>query len=854
MISLDNDVSSVTAGVGLGGGVKVKLIIGVAMAPAMLATAWALAATPPAPQKTPTSQAPKALPVKADADAAAPPSVTVTNKYCVGCHNARARIGGIAFDTLDRAQPGHDPAIWEEAIRRLRGHYMPPSSAKQPSEAERQQLITWLETQLDLSANKDLNPALVPLQRLNRREYANSIRDLIGLDIDPAEWLPQDPVKGDFDTDAASLQFTPNFLDQSLAAARALSLEAVGDPKAPPVDTTYGNIANMIISLPPRPTQGAGNQEKYEQGMPFGTRGGMVEEHVFPADGEYVLTIGDMALAREVPKMEFENTVIALLDGKEFYRTTIGGEADHKLIDQKLDDGVFQVNKRLRDIHFHATAGQHKIAVTFLRRSYAESDERVRPNTIDGGQQRVEAVHAFQIKGPVKVTGVSDSPSRQKIFICKPTSAADEDACAHKIVANLAERAFRRPVTDADLKPLMAFYDKGRKDEGTFDAGVRDSVAAILASPHFLYRAEAASDHTRQLSDLELATRLSFFLWSSVPDKELLTLAENNQLSKPGVLDAQVHRMLRDKRAKSLTTGFAFQWFNVAKLDQISPSQARFSYAAGVYDPRPMFKTELAMYVDSILRSDRSVVDLLTADYTYINEQIALLYGIEDIKGGGFRRVVLKDPKRRGLLGKGAILMLTANPNRTAPVLRGAWILDKVLGTPPNNPPLNVPALEETKTAKPTTVRGLVELHRKNPVCAGCHAVMDPLGFSLENFDTVGEFHTIDPQSRQPIDTAAVMPDGTKMAGPEDLAKVLASHGDQFASTITQKLMTYAVGRPVDYRDMPTVRRITRESAAKNYTFESIVLGVVKSDAFRKRAPSPLPKLITAQAESPKSN
>ncbi|MGZ6017074.1 MAG: DUF1592 domain-containing protein [Phenylobacterium sp.] len=822
---------------------KSKLITALAIVPATLATAWALAATPPAIRK--------AQPVKAESPAAdAPSPITVVDRYCIGCHNARAKIGGIALDSLDRTAYTHDAAIWEEAIRRLRGHYMPPSSAKQPSEAERQQLIAFLETQLDKASGSPPNPALVPLRRLNRREYANSVRDLIGLDIDPAEWLPQDPLKGDFDTDAASLQFTPNFLDQSLAAARALSLQAVGDPKAPPIDTTYGNVANMIISLPPRPAQGAGNQEKYKDGMPFGTRGGMVEEHVFPADGEYVLTIGDMALAREVPKMEFENTVIALLDGKEFYRTTIGGEEDHKLIDQKLDDGVFQVNKRLRDIHFKATAGQHKVAVTFLRRSYAESDERIRPNTIDGGQQRVNAVHAFQIKGPIKVLGVSDSPSRRMIFICKPASAAEEGPCAQKIVANMAERAFRRPVTDADLRPLMGFYDRGRKAGETFDGGVRDSLAAILASPHFLYRAEAPSDQVRELSDIELASRLSFFLWSSIPDKELLTLAENNQLSRPGALDAQVHRMLRDPRAKSLTTGFAFQWLNVAKLDTISPSQALFSYAAGVYDPRPMFKTELELFVDSILRSDRSVVDLLTADHTYINEQIALLYGIEDIKGGGFRRVVLKDPKRHGLLGKGAVLMLTANPNRTAPVLRGAWILDRVLGTPPNNPPPGVPALSETKADKPTTVRGLVELHRRNPTCAMCHAVMDPLGFSLENFDTVGQFHTIDPQSRQPIDTAAVMPDGTKMAGPEDLAKVLASHGDQFAGTITQRLMTYAAGRPIDWRDMPTVRRITRDASAKNYTFESIVLGVVKSDAFRKRAPTPLPKLITAQAGS----
>ena len=815
-----------------------KLTIALTILPAMFATAWALAATPPEKPQAPKPEAHPAVPNA--------PWATV-DKYCVVCHNARAKIGGIAFDSMDRKTPGHDAEIYEDAIRRLRGHYMPPSSAPQPAEADRQALIAFLETQMDQAVAKDASPGTVPLRRLNRREYANAVRDLVGLDVDPAQWLPQDPVKGDFDTDAASLQVTSNFLDQSLSAARALSLQAVGDPKAPPIDTTYGNIANMIISLPPRAAAGAGNQQKYRDGMPFGTRGGMVAEHVFPADGEYILTIGDMALAREVPRLEFENTVVALLDGKEIYRTVVGGEEDHKAIDQKLDDAVFKVNARLRDIHFKATAGQHKVAVTFLRRSYAESDERVRPNTVDGGQMRVNAVHALQIKGPIKVTGVSDSPSRRLIFVCKPASPADETPCAHKIVANLAERAFRRPVTEGDLRPLMGFYAKERAAGGSFDMGVRDSVAAVLASPHFLYRAEAATERVRELTDLELASRLSFFLWSSVPDRELLTLAEKNQLSRPAVLDAQVHRMLRDPKSKSLTTGFAFQWLNIAKMDTIAPAQALFSYAAGVYDPRPLFRQELELFVDSILRSDRSVVDLLTADHTYINEQLALLYGMEDIKGGGFRKVILKDPKRRGLLGKGAVLMTTANPNRTAPVLRGAWILDRVLGTPPNNPPPNVPALSETVASKPTTVRGLVELHRRNPTCAMCHSVMDPLGFALENFDTVGEFHTIDPQSRQPIDTAAVMPDGTKISGPEDLVKVLASHGDQFAGTITARLMTYGVGRTVDHHDMPTVRRIVREAAAKNYTFESLVLGVVKSDAFRRRAPSP-PVLIAAQA------
>ncbi len=769
--------------------------------------------------------------------------------FCFECHNTDDWAGGVAFDSMSADGIPEDAKIWEQAVRKLRGGMMPPPGHKRPDNAAIKNLVSYLESTLD-DAGTHPDPGRVPLRRLNRREYANAVHDLIGLDVDGAAWLPQDPLKDGFDTNAQLLQVTPNFLDQSVAAARALALQAVGDPKAAPIDTTYGNIANMIISLNPRPGMGTGNQEKYQDGMPFGTRGGMVAEHWFAADGEYSLTIGDMAMAREVPKLEFENTVIVLLDGKEIHRVTVGGEKDYKDIDQNLDAGVYHVNSRLRDIRFHAPAGQHKVAITFLRRSYAESDERVRPNPLDGGQQRVNAVHAMQIKGPIKITGMSLTPSRAKIFICTPANAAEEAPCAQKIIANLAQRAFRRPVTDEDMQPLLAFYQKGRQ-AGTFDVGVRDALAAILASPNFLYRAEAAGDTVRTLNDYELASRMSFFIWSSLPDQELLDLAAKNDLSKPEVLKAQVHRMLADPRALSLTNDFAYQWLNIAKMDTISPQQAQFSYASGQYDPRPLFKKELTLFIDSILRSDRSVVDLLTADHTYLNEELALLYGMQDIKGGEFRRVELKDPKRFGLLGKGAVLMTTANPDRTAPVLRGAWIMERILGTPQANPPNNVPILVATVAGKPTTVRGRTEYHRRNPPCAGCHAVMDPLGFALENFDTVGQFRTIDPQSHQLIDTAATMPDGTRMAGPEDLHRVLAARGTQFAQAITEKLMTYAVGRPMEFGDMPGVRAIVRQAGTQNYRFESIVLGVVQSDAFRKRAPAaPSPASLTTQANN----
>jgi hypothetical protein len=779
--------------------------------------------------------------------------------YCYKCHNTDDWAGGVAFDTMTADAVGKEGKVWEAAVKKLKGGLMPPPGAKQLPDAQTAaSLVNWLETTLD-SAQATAYTGNVPLRRLNRREYANAIRDLLALDIDAATYLPQDPLDDGFDTNATQLQMTPTFMDQAVNAARALALIAVGDPKSVPLETTYGYVPNMILSLAARPTDGSGSQRKYKDGMPFGTRGGMSVEHNFPADGDYVLTIGDMVLGRTVPNMEFDNTVIALLDGKEFWRTHLGGEEEHRSVDQKLDDSIAKINARLKDIHFTATAGQHTVAVTFLRRSYAEDDGRTMQysagddrrgaNPLDGGQHRVQAVHAFQIKGPVKITGMSDSASRQKVFICKPASPAEEAPCAKKIVANLATHAFRRPVTEEDLAPLMRFYERTSKTDG-FEAGVRESLAAILTSPMFLYRAEAtADDGARALTDLELASRLSFVMWSSLPDDQLLTVAAKGELSKPDVLRAQVHRMMADPRAISLTRDFAFQWLNIAKMDTINPSAALFGYASGVYDVRPALKKELELFMDSILRSERSVVDLLTADHTFMNEQIAMLYGLTDIKGNGFRRITLKDPNRFGLLGKGAVLMTTANPNRTAPVLRGAWIMERLLGTPPAQPPPNVPDLNEAKTGgKPATVREKTEIHRRNPACAACHAVMDPLGFALENFDTVGGFHTVDAQTRQPIDTAAVMPDGTKLAGPADLHKALAARGDQLAQVITEKLMVYAVGRHVDYRDMPTIRRIVRDARANNYTFESILFGVVNSDAFRRRAPA-APEPITRTAQ-----
>ena len=781
-------------------------------------------------------------------------------KYCVECHNVTDWAGSVAFDTMSSSDVPKEAKTFEAAIRKLKGGFMPPPGARQhPDNQTVNSLVSWLETTLDASQT-DVQPGRVPLRRLNRREYTNSVRDLLGLDIDSNALLPSDERKDAFDNKAADLQVSPSYLDQYLNAARTVAIQAIGNPKALAVTTTYGPIGDMVISLPPRGTPGEGNQQLYQEGMPFGTRGGMTAKHIFPADGDYELTIGDMALGRDVPRMEYRNTVIALLDGKEFYRTDVGGDADQKSIDQEQEPAVQAVNKRLRNIKFHANAGEHLIAVTFLHRTFAESDERIRSTSLEGGQERVQQVHALQIRGPLKISGLADSVSREKIFICKPANADDDPACAKTIVSTLARKAFRRPVTDEDLGPLMRFYANGRKDGG-FDAGIRDAVSAVLASPFFLYRIEAAdtSKAPRTLTDVELASRLSFFVWGSVPDEELLGLAERNELSRPDILAHEVKRMIADPRARSLVDDFAFQWLNLAKLDEIVPERGLFPQASGILDPRPMFRTELSLFLDSVLRSDQPITNLLTANYTYLNEPLAELYGIESVKGGQFRKVTLTDTKRYGLLGKGAVLMLTANPDRTSPVLRGAWVLDRILGTPPSPPPPNVPALSDAdqgggggRRGGPVkhaalTLRERMNQHSTNPTCHTCHGIMDPLGFSMESFNTVGQYRTIEDDS--PVDASGAMPDGTQLKGPDDLRKALASHPEQFAEAVTERLMTYALGRNVDYADMPTVRHIVRTVSKDDYRFSDIVLQVVRSDAFRKREALPALAVKTASLD-----
>ncbi len=766
----------------------------------------------------------------------APRHWQIVDQYCIDCHNEIDLAAGLAFDRISRDHVAEDAEIWEKAIRNLRGGLMPPPGARRPESESIAELAAWLANTIDAAAAEQ-HVGRVPMRRLNRREYEYAIRDLLDMNVDVAALLPADDLSGGYDNNAAALQVSPTFINRYLDAARSISHDAIGDLRPIPILKTYGNVADMIISLPPRGTPGTGTQQRHQQGMPFGTRGGMSVEHTFLADGEYELTIGDLALAREVPNMEFENTVIALLDGEEFYRAVIGGEEDHRWIDQILDDAVAQINDRLRNIRFYATAGQHTVTVTFLHNSFAESDERVRVTALEGGQARVHAVHALQIRGPLKVDGISETASRRKIFTCYPRETSEEASCATQIIANLAERAFRRPLTDDDLTELLAFYEASR-ETGDFETGIRDALSAILVSPYFIYRVEEGllSDGSERVNDFELASRLSFFLWSSLPDEELLALADQGRLSDPAVLERQIGRMLADDRSKTLVDDFASQWLNLPRLDEITPSGGSFRFASGRLDPRRMLKEELGLFIDSVLRSDQSVLRLLDADYTFLNERLAMHYGMESVKGSRFRKVQLEDSARHGLLGKGAILMLTANPNRTSPVLRGAWILDRILGTPPAEPPPGVETFPENRAGQPAlTVRERLEQHAANPNCVGCHGVMDPLGLALENFNTLGQFREFDPETLTAIDATGVLPDGSAIDGPADLVAALLVRSEMFVQTLTENLMTYALGHAVDHRDMPAVRQVVRLAAQDDYRFEAIVRGIVQSDAFMKR-------------------
>jgi mono/diheme cytochrome c family protein len=770
-------------------------------------------------------------------------------QYCAGCHNDRAKTAGVSFDGVTADSVGKQGELFEKAVRKLRGRVMPPPNAKQPDGATVDSLVAWLEKSLDRSEGPAHVRDKVVLHRLNRKEYSNAVRDLLAVDFDADTVLPADDAVDGFDNIAEGLQVSPSFIEQYVIAARAVAVKALGRPNARPGGWTF--------------RAGPGAQLTHVPGLPLGTRGGILANVDLPSDGDYIVDVADMATHIWGNGMEFENPLVVTLDNKIVYETVIGGEEDMKLYDQVQNGALDKANAKLKNIRFFATAGPHKIGVTFRRRTFAESDDQLQQFAPGGGQDRLYRVGSFQVRGPMDAKGIGSTPSRDRIFSCYPAAAtsapddaksrrssrdvmASEGGCARQIISSLAKRAYRRPVTAEDVNELMAYYQDGVKT-GNFDEGIRSAITGLLASPFFLYRTEHIPAGLRPgqpyaISDLELASKLSFFLWNSIPDDQLLQLAIGGKLSQPSALDREVRRMLADPRSVTLAGNFLHQWLDMKRLDEIVPDSAVFPYASGRSDPREDFRTELTLFADSIFREDRSVVDLLSASHTYLNERIALHYGITDVKGDRFRRVELAQSARWGLLGKGAVLMAAAYPNRTSPVLRGAFILKHIQGVPPATPPQNVPTLDEKDigTTKALTVREMIAKHRASPTCAACHAVMDPLGFALENFDATGAWRDRDRYAGAKIDSSGVLPDGTPLGGPDDLRKALLRRPEQFVQTFTEGLLAYATGRKLEHYDMPTVRRIVRNAAASDYRFTALVQGVVRSDQFRMlRVPQP---------------
>jgi hypothetical protein len=756
-----------------------------------------------------------------------PGQLATIQQYCVACHNDRAKVAGVSFQGITPESIGQHADVFEKAVRKMRGRVMPPPGARQPDGAAIDALVAYLEESLDQAAGKAHLSDQVVLHRLNRKEYANAVRDLLAVDFDASEVLPADDIAEGFDNIATALQVSPSFIEQYVIAARAVAVKAVGRPDARPGGWTF--------------RAGPGTQLTHVPGLPLGTRGGILAKVDLPSDGEYQVDVADIVTHIWGNGMEFENPLVVTLDNKLVYETVIGGEEDMKLYDQVQNGALDRVNARLKKIRFFATAGPHKIGVAFKRRTFAESDDQLQLFAPGGGQDRLYRVSSFQLQGPFDAKGIGATPSRERIFSCKPDGTGAQDACARQIITSLARRAYRRPVTAEDVNELFQYYQDGVKDGG-FEGGIRSAITGILASPFFLYRGERVPTGLRPgesyaINDLELASKLSFFLWNTIPDDELLQLGSSGKLSEPTALDKQVRRMLADPRSVTLASNFVHQWLDMKRLDEIVPDSAVFPYASGRSDPREDFRTELTLFADSIFREDRSVVDLLRAKHTFLNERIALHYGITDVKGDRFRRVELEQSARWGLLGKGAVLMAAAYPNRTSPVLRGAFILKHIQGVPPATPPPNVPTLDEKDigTTKALTIREMIAKHRSNPTCASCHAVMDPLGLALENFDATGMWRDRDRYAGAAIDSSGELPDGTPIKGPDDLRAALLRRPDQFAQTFTEGLLTYATGRKLEYYDMPTVRRIVRDGARSDYRFSALVQAVVRSDQFRMR-------------------
>ncbi len=775
---------------------------------------------------------------------------TTINQYCLACHNDSLSTADVSFQNLDLSEVANHGALQEKVLSQLRNRRMPPMEMPKPSEAVYNELVSWLESEIDELAATAPNPGRTDtFHRINRAEYANSVRDLLNINVDVEELLPADDIDAyGFDNMADVLTVSPALMERYLSAARKTARLAIGEEPLGPVSQIY----EVPILL--------NQNDRMSDDLPFGSRGGVAMDHYFPVAGQYDLSLRlHRNYVNYIRGMGSQHEIEVRLDGKLIQSFAIGGQepdvlqapasyGGNQFGDREWEEYMLFADSNLR-LRFEAEPGPHIVGLSFVRR-FTEPEGVLQPPqsvfaaAINEMRDGDAAIEQAQITGPFDAAGPGDTPSRRAIFVCTPASndLSSEEVCATEILSNLANRAYRRPLQQTDIDTLMDFYRIGRGDgQSGFDAGIQLAVERILISPDFLFRVEqdplnVAPESNYELSDVELASRLSFFLWSSIPDEELLSIAERGELQNPDILDAQTQRMLDDPRSSALVKNFASQWLYLRNLRSLVPDAVEFPE----FDEnlRNAFRQESELYFESLLRDDRSVLDLLGAGYTYVNERLAEHYGIEGVYGSHFRRVELEGElaqQRGGILGQGSLLTATSYANRTSPVLRGKWVLTNILGTPPPPPPADVPDLPETGAdGQPATIRDRMIQHRENPNCAVCHLPMDPLGLALENFDAVGRWRDTG-EANLAIDASGQLPNGTAFYGLNGLRNILLDRSEEFAGTVTEKLFAYAIGRPPEYFDKPTVRMITRSAALDNYSWSSIIMGIVKSAPFRTR-------------------
>ncbi len=755
----------------------------------------------------------------------------VVKQYCSGCHSdAESRAGNLSLTKFDIAKASETAAVSEKMIRKLRAGMMPPPGSRRPDASTLTNLVETLEKTVDDAAAKNPNPGGRTFQRMNRAEYERAIIDLLDLKVDAGRWLPLDQMLANFDNMADAQTLSPTLLDAYLNAASAISRLAVGDRTAPAIDETYSN--SQYVSQ---------NPWDHVDGAPYGTRGGMVVEHVFPADGDYSF---GMTFHGGFGVRPGDNTRMEDID------ISIDGERVALMAFNAGGNGVAGGSDVQKSPTVFVRAGQHRVSAAFVRRSEGPYEDLIRPHDWSwaGGGAGGNGVTALPhlrdliITGPTRITGLSDTPSRQRIFVCRPTSAKEERPCAREIVARLGTEAYRRTLTAGDVDGLAAFYDKGAKGGG-FEVGIRTALEAILASPHFVLRLEREPQGVKpgqpyRITDLDLATRLSFFIWGTPPDPQLQTLASENQLSKPGELERQAKRLLADPRAEAFGTRFAYQWFRLQDLDKNHPDPNFFpNFDANLGEA---MKHETEQFFYNLVREDRSLMELFTADYTFMNERLARHYDVPNVAGTQFRRVQYPDASRKGILGQGSVLVLTSLANRTSPVLRGKWVMEVLMGTPPPPPPPNVPPLDETKDAaggRMLTTRERMEKHRANATCNSCHRFMDPIGLALDNFDATAKWRQ--KENGAALDTRGDFYDGTPVSNLTELVNALTKRPIPLVRTFAENLMAYALGRPVEYYDQPAIRAITRDAEKNNYRLSTFILGVIQSDAFQMKRLDP---------------